>query len=717
MTIDSSGAPATVGADAYATIGGSTPVPAPVRPKADPVSTALSPITVDDLYELGWLEDVRISPDGRTVAYVHVRVDRRANGYARALYLVPTAGGPPRRFTSGVKQDRQPRWSPDGRSLAFVSNRDDERGQIYVIALDGGEARQLTSLPNGASDPAWSPDGRTIACLAPASEEERRREGSGAAPAAPADAWEARRASEQRQHDEERAVDPRVVAKLPYRSGTSFFDERRRHIYLAELPAADEAPATPRRITDGDLHYGPPAWMPDGASLLTTATRDPEADSLFAYYDVLRVPVDAGRPLILTSAGHSYFDPQPSPDGRLIAFTRLREDKLLADGSQVAIIPAEGGEISDLTGHTDLNVESYSWHPDGTSLLFAAGWHGDAHIRRIGLPGTPGYQQGETVFGGRRIVSEFDVAHDGSIAAIVGDPANPCDLYLRTPDGQERRLTAINDTLLDRRLIAPIEELRFEAPDRQQVQGWVLRPPGFSPNRTYPLVVHIHGGPHVMWGPGFRSMWHEWQAAAAAGYIVFFCNPRGSDGYGEGWRDAIRAGWGEIDSPDILAGVERLLAMGFVDPARVGVTGGSYGGYMTAWLLGHSERFCCGVAARGVYNLISHHSTSDAHELIEHEFNGYPWELAEELWDHSPLAHAHKITAPLLLLHSELDYRVPISEAEQLFAFLRRQKKVVELVRYPREGHELTRAGEPDHRADHMRRTLAWLGRYCKQEL
>jgi dipeptidyl aminopeptidase/acylaminoacyl peptidase len=203
---------------------------------------------------------------------------------------------------------------------------------------------------------------------------------------------------------------------------------------------------------------------------------------------------------------------------------------------------------------------------------------------------------------------------------------------------------------------------------------------------------------------------------AASGYIVFFCNPRGSEGYGERWRDAIRANWGYADSPDILAGVEQLILGGSVDPERIAVTGGSYGGYMTAWLLGHSNRFACGVAARGVYNLISHHSTSDAHELIEHEFNGFPWELAEELWDHSPLAHAHKINAPLLLLHSELDYRVPVSEAEQLFAFLRRQKKVVELVRYPREGHELTRSGEPDHRADHMRRTLAWFDRYCKPE-
>ncbi|HMQ33882.1 MAG TPA: S9 family peptidase [Chloroflexaceae bacterium] len=681
------------------------------------MTTTPTPFSVDDLYAMAWLEDVRISPDSRFVAYVKVSVDRRANAYARAIYLAPTAGGPPRRLTRG-KQDHQPRWSPDGARLAFVSSRDDERGQIYLIELAGGEARQLTSAPNGASDPAWSPDGASLAFLSLVNEEERRREDAGEPPPEPADAWEAKRAKEQRKRDEERRSDPRVVSRLPYRSGTSFFDDRRRHVYLVELPADDEAPPPqPRRLTDGDLHYGPPTWMPDGQSLLTTATRDPEADSLFAYYDVLRLPLDGGKPTALTEAGFSYFDPQPSPDGALIAFRRLSEANLLGEGSRVAIIPAAGGEPEDLTAHADLNVEQFRWQPDGRGVLFAAGWRGDAHVYAIGLPGTPTYRQGATLVGGPRLVSEFDVGRDGTVAFIAGAPDNPCDLFVRGPDGAERRLTSINAGLLAERLVSPIEELRFLAPDGQEVQGWVLYPPQREEGRLYPLVVHIHGGPHVMWGPGFRSMWHEFQAAAAAGYVVFFCNPRGSDGYGEVWRDAIRGKWGEADAPDILAGVEAVIAQGRVDPARVGVTGGSYGGYMTAWLLGHSDRFACGIAARGVYNLISQHSTSDAHELIEIEFNGYPWELAEELWDHSPLAHAHKIAAPLLLLHSELDYRVPISEAEQLFAFLRRQKKVVELVRYPREGHELTRSGEPDHRADHMRRTLAWLDRHCKAEL
>lgn len=677
------------------------------------MNTTPTAFTVDDLYALSWLEDVRISPDGCFVVYVQVSVDRPNNSYRRALYLISTAGGSPRRFSRG-KSDYQPRWSPDGRRLAFVSTRDDEKGQIYLIDLAGGEAQQLTAMPNGASDPAWSPDGRRLAFIAPTNEEEQQREQADPPTQPVADRWSINREREQRRHDEELRRDPLIVQRLPYRSGTSFFDDRRRHIYLADLPEGDLVILpSPRRLSHGDLHYSPPRWMPDGQTLLTTATRDPEADSLFAYTDLLRLPIDGGEPLRLTSPGFSYTDPQPSPDGRLIACCRFDEQHLLVD-LRVACMPAAGGEVTDLTAHTDLRIEQFCWGADSQSILYSAGWQGNAHIHTIGLPGTADLRHATTLVSGRRIVSEFDSAKDGSIAFIAGGPDNPCDLFLRTPDGTERRLTSINDELLHQRLIAPMEEFRFRAPDAQEVQGWVVYPPDFDPTQTYPLAVHIHGGPHVMWGPGYRSMWHEWQVTAASGYVVFFCNPRGSDGYGLQWRDALKRSWGTADSPDILAGVNALLAHGSIDPQRIAVTGGSYGGYMTTWLLAHSKRFVCGVAARGVYNLISQHSTSDAYELIEIEFHGFPWELANELWTHSPLAHAHNITAPLLILHSELDFRVPISEAEQLFTFLRRQKKVVELVRYPREGHELTRSGEPNHRADHMRRTLAWFDRYCK---
>jgi len=694
-----------------------------------------TPITIDDLYQLGWLEDPRFSPDGHQVAFVRVSVDRDGNSYRHAIWLAPTDGGPARRFTAGAKSDTMPRWRPDGQRLAFCSNRAGDATQIYTIDLAGGEARQLTSLPYGASALAWSPDGRRIAFLGRASADEQAAEDSGETAPEPADDWDREHADARRKHAEQQRFDPRVLTRLPYRGGTAFFDDRRNHIYVIDLPDDDEdPPPTPRRLTEGDWHYSAPVWMPDGQSILTTATRDPEADSIFAYYDLLRVAVPAeGRAEAtrLTEAGFSYYDPEPSPDGRLIALRRLPDDRPLAAGARIAVLSADGGTPHDLTAETDLSVEQHRWLPDSGGLLYTAEWRGEEAVYRVmlddadtrhetregnspslvsGLP-SPGLP----VFpANNRIISEFDIGPDGSVAFVAGAPDNPCDLFLRRPDGQELQLTRINDTLLSNRTIAATGELIYHAPDGREVQAWLLYPPGFGATKQYPLAVHIHGGPHVMWGPGTRSMWHEWQANAARGYVVLFCNPRGSEGYGEHWRDAIHANWGVADAPDILAGIDATIARGGIDTARIAVTGGSYGGYMTTWLIAHSDRFACAVSARGVYNLLSEHSTSDAHELIEFEFDGYPWEQYEKLWQHSPLAHAHKITTPLRILHSEQDYRVPISEAEQLFAILRRRKQVVEFVRYPREGHELTRSGEPRHRADHMERTLEWFDRYCK---
>jgi dipeptidyl aminopeptidase/acylaminoacyl peptidase len=700
------------------------------------VSDDRSAITIEDLYQLGWIEDPRFSPAGRLVAFVRVTVDRPGNRYRRAIWLAPADGSPPRRLTTGAKGDTTPRWSPDGRRLAFVSTRDGDKPQIYIINIDGGEARRLTQMRQGATEPAWSADGARIAFLSRATADERAQEDAGAPEPEPQDEWERKQADARRAREEEQRLDPRIHARLPYRSGTSFFDDRRNHIYVVDAPTGeeDEPPVQPRRLTDGDLHFGAPVWMPDSGSILATATRDPEADALFAYYDLVRVPAPAeGRAAAqtLTETGYSYYDPHPSPDGALIALRRLPDDRPFAVGARIALLPAAGGELRDLTAAADLNAERFRWLPDGSGLLFCAGRRGEAPVFRVHLEDKEtGRQADKTsdslpismspclpVFAAAgRIITEFDVGLDGSVAFVAGAPDNPCDLYLRRPDGGETRLTAINDRLLARRRIAPIEEIVFAAPDGREVQGWVLRPPDADPAATYPLAVHIHGGPHVMWGPGFRSMWHEWQVAAARGYVVFFCNPRGSEGYGEGWRDAIHANWGVADAPDIHAGVDALIARGGVDAARVAVTGGSYGGYMSAWLIAHSDRFACAVAARGVYNLMTEHGTSDAHELIEYEFDGFPWEMHEKLWQHSPIAHAHKITTPLRILHSELDFRVPISEAEQLFSILRRRKQTVELVRYPREGHELTRSGEPRHRADHMERTLEWFDRHCKNE-
>ncbi|GAB4126842.1 MAG: S9 family peptidase [Roseiflexaceae bacterium] len=686
-----------------------------------PSSAAAQPskISIEDLYQLGWIEEPAISPDGRLVAFVRVSVDRSANRYRRTIWLASTDAPdrPLRRLTAGPRNDTTPCWSPDGQQLAFTSDRDGERPQIYLIALHGGEARRITSMPQGASQPAWRPDGQALAFLARCDSEQRTQEDLNP-PQTAQTAFEQKQEQARLAQQEAERIDPRIIRKLPYRTGTSYRDRFSSHVYLIELPANDDSePGKPRRLTDGDDDYGPPVWSIDGQTIFSTSGRDPEADTLFGDDDVVRIPVlPEGRAAAerLTAAGGSYDSPRPSPDGRWVAARRRDQQRPLVTSAAIVAIPLSGGAQVDLTSSSDLNADSYRWLPDSSGVLFSAAWWGEQAIYRARLDGHGSIQPASTP-AEARFVNEFDSANDGTIAFVAGTGSNPCELFCWRADGSELRLTNLSERVLSQRHLASFEELIYQSPDGEQVQGWVLYPPDFDPQRTYPLAIHIHGGPYLMWAPGFRSMWHELQANAARGYITFFCNPRGSDGYGSRWRGLIDRNWGSA-ATDILAGIDLLVARGHVDTKRIAVTGGSYGGYMTAWLLGHDQRFCCAVAARGVYDLISFHGTSDAHELIEFVFEGMPWEVRDLLWEQSPLSHAHKITTPLLILHAELDYRVPISQAEQLFSNLRRRKIDVELIRYPREGHELTRAGEPDHRADHMRRTLAWFDRYCHTE-
>lgn len=692
-------------------------------------------ISVDDLYLLGWIEEPSISPDGRWVAYVRVDIDRAANCYRRTIWLCPSQGGQALRLTAGPKSDSSPRWSPDGRWIAFVSDRAGAKPQLYVIRRDGGEARAITALAQGVSAPAWCPQGRQIAFLASVDLNNDQRP---AAVQTPDEAWAQEQEKARRARADAQNSDPLVINRMPYRSGVAYFDQRRLQLFVVDVPETDEAALSAcRRLTNDDVHYSAPAWMPDGRALLSTATRDPEADSLFAYYDVLRIPIPEhgfASPERVTGHEYSCFDPQASPDGRWIAFKHRPDDQPLAAGMRLAIIvvreqgagleePGKGAieeHWRDLTVEADLNVEQFRWQADSQVLLFTAASWGEQAIYaiRLGAEAASGQNRIEPVFGANgRIISDIDCAQDGTLVYVAGSATNPCEMFVRPANGVEHQLSQLHTTFLQSRAVLPIEELRYHAPDGAEIQGWVLYPPGFGqqPAQSFPLAVHIHGGPHLMWGPGVRSMWHELQVNAAQGYVTFFCNPRGSDGYGMRWRDGVHANWGAA-AQDILAGVDVLLNRhaDHIDMRRIGVTGGSYGGYMTAWLIGHSSRFACAVAARGVYDLVAFHGTSDAHELIEFEFDGYPWEVHDLLWQQSPLAYAQQIETPLLILHSEQDYRVPISQAEQLFSVLRRRKIPVEMVRYPREGHELTRSGEPLHRADHMRRTLEWFGRYCK---
>ncbi len=675
------------------------------------------PISVEDIYNIAYVEEPSVSPDGRWIAYVHVTVDRTENEYRRNIWLAPTDGGKPIQITRGGK-DASPRWSPDGGTLAFVSTRN-EKPQVYLLPVKepGGEARPLTSMPNGATNPAWSPDGSRIAFLSPVNAEEREKEDKGEETAPPEDKFEARQQKERRAYEEEKRWDPRLVWRIPYRSGTSYLDDRYAQIYVmpvAEGLEGDEA--RPRRLTDLDADYAQPVWTPDGEYILTARAAEPDGDEPWRTSSLYRIRVADGAEERLTDDSHTDSTPRPSPDGRWIAYRRFPEAKYF-EILRLTIIPSEGGEPRDLTLEADLELAesvrpwaNFKWTADSSALIFNANSWGNVEVYRV----TVADGSIETIISGRMAVEELDLGPQGGIAFTASMPTNPSELFWMPPEADEpEQVSEVNKKFLDEVIVQETHELRFRGPDGLELQGWYLLPVGYEEGKTYPLAFNIHGGPHVMWGPSARTMWHEWQFHAARGYVVFYCNPRGSGGYGRAFRDSIHAAWGENAFPDLMAGVDALLEKGFVDPERMAVTGGSYGGFMTAWVVGHTDRFVAAVSQRGVYSLISFYGTSDIPSLISAEFDVEPWEAPEFLWKHSPLAYAHRIKTPLLLIHAENDFRVPIEQAEQLFALVRRSGGTVKLVRYPREGHELSRSGEPRHRVSRLNWMIEWFDTYC----
>ncbi|MBL8156333.1 MAG: S9 family peptidase [Anaerolineae bacterium] len=668
-------------------------------------------ITVEDLCRITLVEDPRISPDGAWVAHVQVTVDRLDNGYKRNIWLTRLADGKTLQLTRSGK-DTQPRWSPDGQTLAFVSARDD-KSQVYLLPITepGGEARALTALPNGATSPAWSPDGHWMAFLSPMNATERAKEDRREEDHKPADKLDAKQRKERRDQDESQRWDPRPAWRIPYRSGTSFLSDRFNQIYvMPTTEGLDKDQSRPRRLTSADADHEAPQWTPDGQFILTARIGNPQGDEPWRWSNLYRVRVADGSHEQLTDETFSSFNPTASPDGRWIAFVRLPRERLSERMSRLAVMPSAGGEIRDLNLAFDRAVYQYKWSPDGSSLYFTCANAGRLELYRVD-PDTGTFSAAAS---GEIHIETFDVHPQAGLVMNVSTPANPSELYHQpASEPHARPITQINQKFLDSLIVQPIHELRWKTTDGAEIQGWYLLPVDYEAGKTYPLALNIHGGPHIMWGPAMKSMWHEWQLHAARGYVAFFTNPRGSDGYGEAFQMALHSQWGTLATGDILSGVDALLERGFVDPQRIAVTGGSYGGYMTTWLIAHSDRFVAAVAQRGVYNLLSFSGTTDIVSFVQSEFGMDPWEDPMFLWESSPLAHAHKIKTPLLLIHGENDFRVPIAESEQMFTYVRRNGGTVRLLRFPREGHEMTRTGEPEHRIATLTHMLEWFDRSC----
>ncbi len=661
------------------------------------------PITAEDLYRIQTVEDPQISPDGEYVAFVRVSPDAPNKTYKRNIWLLPLAQGEAIQLTRGDK-DSQPRWSPDGRQLAFVSSRG-EKPQIYLLptATPGGEARALTSMANGAHSPDWSPDGGRIACLAPMNAAERQAEAEGETKPEADDPLESKQRKERQERDEANRWDPRGMWRIPYRQGTSYVDERYDQVYVVET--AETAEATPKRLTDMDAGYSQPRFSPDGSWIYSDRTLDPAGDEPWRARGIFRLDAETGAETALSDIQFSSWQPLPSPDGKWIAY--LRSPVGVTDAAERLVLQSsDGGETRVLNEALDREAFDFDWSPE-SGLAIAIESEGNI-LPWVYQPAPDALEQADAGF---YEIGQLAAGPEGLIAMTASTPANPGELWL-LEDGALREATRFNHAWLAEVITQPVHELRYQS-RHGAVQGWYLPPVGYEAGKTYPLALNIHGGPHSAWGWSSASMWHEWQFHAARGYAVFYCNPHGSGGYGEAFMQKLRGAWGPVAMEDIMAGVDAFLKLGIADGERMAITGGSYGGYMTAWIIGHSDRFKAAVSQRGVYNLNSFYGTSDVPLLLSSEFEAEPWERHDVYWDNSPLKYAPNITTPTLLIHAENDFRVPIEQAEQLFAWLRRSTATpVRMLRYPRDGHELSRSGEPEHRVSRLNEMVNWFDRY-----
>jgi dipeptidyl aminopeptidase/acylaminoacyl peptidase len=663
------------------------------------------PITAEDIYQLRFVSDPHISPDGSRVAYVAAWVDPDdRTRYRSQLMLAPFDGSsPPRALTGGKFRDLAPRWSPDGCFLAFLSNREKETSQLFVLDLQGGEPRQLTSLKRGAGAPVWSPDGQHIAFAARVDIPD---------------------IAEQEGQSDEKGKSPRVkiITRVHHKGdGEGFYEALHRHLFVVDVDKPDE----PKQITDGDWDDADPTWSPDGQLIAFTSSRERDRD-LSILNDVWVVPGSGGRARRLTRHKGQAATPVFSADGSQIAYLGHERGWTYGARTELLRVPVTGGDSVSVSGDfpDELGNAALSdardpfaaapprFSADGRSLLALVSRNGDVEVVRFPLAnGTP-----ETVFGrAGSEVAAISVSRDGQrLAALVSDPTHPYEV-VAFEDGQERVLSSENKAFLDSVELAPAEPLEFTSTDGQTIHGWLMKPIGFSERKKWPLVLEVHGGPETMYASSFM---HEFQVLAARGYAVLYTNPRGSKGYGEAFAARIFADWGNQDAADCMAAVDTALSRyAWVDRTRLGVTGGSYGGFMTSWLVGHTERFKAAVSQRGFYNAASFYGTSDIGPWFgDYVFGGPVYELGALYAERSPLTYAPRMRTPLLLIHSEGDLRCPIEQAEQLFVQLRRIGKCeVEFVRFPEESHNLSRSGRPDRRVERLRRIYGWFDRYLQK--
>jgi dipeptidyl aminopeptidase/acylaminoacyl peptidase len=663
-------------------------------------------ITEDDLYKLELISDVRISPDGENIVYSSLRVNREnEKKYANLWIIDPHASQPgPRQFTVGDQNDTQPRWSPDGKQIAFLSNRYDldKPPSLFLISAQGGEARQVTDIEGEINSFCWSPDGESLVCCIRKSDPE-----------------ELERQKDKRK--KELGVVSRHYDRVFYKlDDYGFLPKERWHIWRVAIQSGEATQLTDHPIFD-ELE---PACSADGRWIAFLSNRNPDPDLHFYQIDLFLMPAKGGEiRKIETPIGEKTLL-SFSPDSQWIAYYGTEGKDTPYKNQGLWVVRADGSqEPCNLTAPHDLHVAAWTindmgkpelmpptWSRDGSRIYFPVVYHGSTILKSIGVDGSD--LRTEIDEGG--VVGSFSFdASQRYLAYFYGQMADPGQVYLLDVQSNEaKRITSLNQSLLDELDLGETETVWFRGPSGNQLQGWILKPPGFDPKRKYPSILEIHGGPLTQYGFFFM---HEFYYLAAQGYVVYFCNPRGGRGYGEAHAKVIHQNWGKADYADLMAWTDYVEELAFIDPKQMGVTGGSYGGYMTVWIIGHTRRFKAAVAQRCVSNLTSMWGSSDYNWAFELDLMKQPpYENLQRAWDFSPIKYIREVKTPTLVIHSEMDHRCPIEQGEQVFVALRRLGVESEMVRFPDEFHGLSRTGRTDRRIVRLKHIRRWFDRYLK---
>ena len=659
-------------------------------------------MSAEDLLRLVWVADPQISPDGRQIAFTKVWIDAEADEYRTQIWLASWDGAEPRPLTAGL-MDRQPRWSPDGSRLAFVRGTEPKKpGQLFVLPMAGGEATALTSLEGGASDPIWSPDGSRLAFLSPH--------------------HPTLDAPERKKPKHEPA---RVVTKPMFRlNDVGFFDdEHKNHLWVISAQGG-----TPRALTRGPFEDELPRWSRDGRWIFFVADRreEPwfsiEENKLYAVSPELEAPTDGPELKVVVEPKGAVTAWREAEDGRIAlvatpaieAKTYQQPGLFLATGEW----PRAAQRIApdyDFPMGEPINSDQHPPRGGGETplaitareVLVRVARHGSNIMARVEL--TSGRVE-ELHAAGFDLVAGTASADGRRWALTAGSLTTPGDLTTFELGSKSlRKRWGPNDAFLSEIALGEIEEFWYPSFDGRKIQAWIVKPPGLGAGPPPPLVLEIHGGPHTAYGVGF---FHEFHALAAAGYAVLYTNPRGSTSYGQEFADVIQYAFPGDDAKDLLAGVDAAVARGWGDPKRVGVTGGSGGGLLTNWLVAHSNRFGAAITQRCVADWASFYYSADFTMFTPFWFKSSPFQDPEEYRARSPVAFAEKIETPLMVIHSEEDWRTPIAQGEAMFRALKQRRKPTVMIRFPGESHELSRSGMPARRVENQQHIRRWLDRW-----